>query len=736
MLSFPGKVKIQRAESVSRSTTFIDMGNLADTIAVVPDVLTESGVSEPLWDQMSDADLLDAWNQDQLQAALAELINRYSVMVLSVCRRGCRGEADAEDAFQSTFLYLSRNSKNIRQPERLPGWLHRVAQRAAIATWESLRFHTHLMTDPPDTIEDPLDQLTHRHESLVLDEELADLPEHYRAVLVLHHYEAKSVAHLSQHFGTTVGSIRGRLQRGKRMLAQRLRKRGLVPVVAWASLSMGSAPRSEAAEATARLLEEMAGGQLPDPPIDTSLLESLLLQGSTMTSFLSKCTVIAGCLALIGFLTWGEAGEGSRGGLNPANQKPVTLSFPSQALAQRIGGNARLSSAPGSSVPGGALMPGMDMGMGRMGGAGNASVPSSPGSSVPGGAKMGMGELVDLWQVDSKTAEGARKAMDVSYKFDIDVPLSGLPTALSDLTGQPVLLNERAVMLAEQDLKAPIKYTRELMPLRAAMRQMLRPLQLKVNIENDGMVIAADHAALARKGIGTDAWINIDEEVEREFSVKLDQKGDFEFYDAPLAECIKSWADKYMLKMVVDRRSLEDVGLSVDDPITLKLDNTTLRDALGMICDEFDLTYTIRGELIVLMSLEEAEYQGLVKRVYWLDGSGLDVQMAMDTVQKTINPETWEDIGGPSVIAPVVNQRQSLVINTTYVVHKEIEQLMKALRGGHLSEDPDIGLVRRKMKRDGGMGMGGMGMGGMGGSFNVIPDEGSLEGKKTSSPMQ
>ena len=138
MLSFPGKVKIQRAESVSRSTTFIDMGNLADTIAVVPDVLTESGVSEPLWDQMSDADLLDAWNQDQLQAALAELINRYSVMVLSVCRRGCRGEADAEDAFQSTFLYLSRNSKNIRQPERLPGVVQsqcpRTCHRRHVAT--------------------------------------------------------------------------------------------------------------------------------------------------------------------------------------------------------------------------------------------------------------------------------------------------------------------------------------------------------------------------------------------------------------------------------------------------------------------------------------------------------------------------------------------------------------------------------------------------------------------------
>ena len=54
---------------------------------------------------VSDADLLDAWQRNQSRDALATLVHRYAVMVLSVCRRCCRSGSDAEDAFQTTFLF-------------------------------------------------------------------------------------------------------------------------------------------------------------------------------------------------------------------------------------------------------------------------------------------------------------------------------------------------------------------------------------------------------------------------------------------------------------------------------------------------------------------------------------------------------------------------------------------------------------------------------------------------------
>ncbi len=119
-------------------------------------LVTESTESRPrqasdprALESLSDADLMDAWSRDQHAQSLASLVDRYSVMVLSVCRRRCRSEADADDAFQSTFLYLARNCNKIRHPERLAGWLHRVAQRAAVATLQSAKRVTEPMVDPP-----------------------------------------------------------------------------------------------------------------------------------------------------------------------------------------------------------------------------------------------------------------------------------------------------------------------------------------------------------------------------------------------------------------------------------------------------------------------------------------------------------------------------------------------------------------------------------------------------------
>ena len=60
--------------------------------------------------------------------------------------------------------------------------------------------------------------MTGRQERLpqcAVEGELAELPEHYRAALVMHVYDDRPLRDLADHFGTTIGSVRGRLQRGK-----------------------------------------------------------------------------------------------------------------------------------------------------------------------------------------------------------------------------------------------------------------------------------------------------------------------------------------------------------------------------------------------------------------------------------------------------------------------------------------------------------------------------------------
>src|SRR6185437_14661252 len=69
---------------------------------------------------------------DRDATAFEALVARHGPMVLSVCRGVLRDPADAEDAYQATFLILVKKARTIRAGQSLGGWLYQVAHRVAI----------------------------------------------------------------------------------------------------------------------------------------------------------------------------------------------------------------------------------------------------------------------------------------------------------------------------------------------------------------------------------------------------------------------------------------------------------------------------------------------------------------------------------------------------------------------------------------------------------------------------
>ncbi len=243
-------------------------------------------VGRPLRDPAGDAALLDRFIHQGDEAAFRALVARHGPMVLGVCRRVLHHLADAEDAFQATFLVLARKAATLRHPDALAAWLHGTARRLALKCRQTDarrrdREQRRPPTSPPSTTTDPLEQLSAREMLLVLDEELQRLPEAYRLPLILCYLEGHTQEEAARMLGWTSGSVKGRLERGRARLHTRLVRRGLsLPEGLLAGGTIAAAPstlRASLLMATSRGAFAVGGHGLPET---VRALAEVALRGS------------------------------------------------------------------------------------------------------------------------------------------------------------------------------------------------------------------------------------------------------------------------------------------------------------------------------------------------------------------------------------------------------------------------------------------------------------------------
>jgi RNA polymerase sigma factor (sigma-70 family) len=135
---------------------------------------------------------------------------------------------DAEDAFQATFLVLCRKARTIARHQSLGSWLYKVAFRICLgARATRQRQPGELPIGAAPAASESVSPLATHEMRAVLDEELNRLPEKYRAPLVLHYLESKTVEQTAAELGWPYGTVCVRLTRGKDRLRVRLVRRGL-----------------------------------------------------------------------------------------------------------------------------------------------------------------------------------------------------------------------------------------------------------------------------------------------------------------------------------------------------------------------------------------------------------------------------------------------------------------------------------------------------------------------------
>src|SRR6185369_8670349 len=139
-----------------------------------------SGLRRSLDREVPDGELVDGFVVRRDDGAFEALVRRHGPMVLGVCRRVLGNEADAEDAFQATFLVLVRKANSIVPRAQVGNWLHGVAHKTALKAKAMARYRRFKEREAGaargrDVTEDVRESLLE-----VLDGELSALPEKYR----------------------------------------------------------------------------------------------------------------------------------------------------------------------------------------------------------------------------------------------------------------------------------------------------------------------------------------------------------------------------------------------------------------------------------------------------------------------------------------------------------------------------------------------------------------------------
>lgn len=211
-------------------------------------------------------------------------------------------------------------------------------------------------------------------------------------------------------------------------------------------------------------------------------------------------------------------------------------------------------------------------------------------------------------------------------------------------------------------------------PFAAPPNQTRQQRGVPVRSARDAIVQEAKQAlAAGRKPVKVASNPN---EAEAKIKASLSDETSVTFIQTPLSEAMQSISAMHEIPVVVDRRALEEIGLTADAPVTISLKNVTLRSALRLMLRELDCTYIVKDEVLQITTLEAAE-QNLTLEMYQLpDNLAAKSDQVIKVLTGTVVPDTWETLGGPSSAMSIDHV---LVISTTSDVHARVESFLEKL---------------------------------------------------------
>jgi RNA polymerase sigma factor (sigma-70 family) len=148
-------------------------------------------------------------------------VQTHTRRLLAIARGIVGNRASPEDVVQQAImnLYQHRDRYDWREPG---GLMRRSVVNEALRILRQPRM-TMVAEDQPGEVQSPMGGMIDQETVAQVRNAIDQLPEHFRAALVLCEYEQMSYVEISKVLDVTVAQVKTWLHRGRRQLAERLK---------------------------------------------------------------------------------------------------------------------------------------------------------------------------------------------------------------------------------------------------------------------------------------------------------------------------------------------------------------------------------------------------------------------------------------------------------------------------------------------------------------------------------
>jgi len=179
-----------------------------------------------------DEELIDRFLKGD-ESAFEALVRKYRDKAIGIAFRVVRDQEEAADVSQEAFAKVFRSLSRFSGKASFYTWLYRIVTNLAIdhsrRTKRTSEFRDEVKADKEEDetdltshIQDPRQEASSGELEKRIYEEIDELPDHHRAVVLLRDVEDFSYAEIAEVLGCSVGTVMSRLHYAREKLQKRL----------------------------------------------------------------------------------------------------------------------------------------------------------------------------------------------------------------------------------------------------------------------------------------------------------------------------------------------------------------------------------------------------------------------------------------------------------------------------------------------------------------------------------